>query len=186
MEHGDWVNLLPTSDDDPNWVFSFGKVQVLPDGAVEVESGPQGHMFVSRLRAGMNFEVRGQMELVHSANKNFQGGVVMGMPDFNGYNWYGFRLKRHGEEGDQACFARGWTRQQIVRHLALNDVTNTFDLTFEDGQVTATVNGVSAFDQADPPRGISVPDNSYLVGLGAFNDSPDTVIRYRNVQLRKL
>jgi acid phosphatase type 7 len=25
-----------------------------------------------------------------------------------------------------------------------------------------------------------------LVGLGAFNDSPDTVIRYRNVQLKKL
>ena len=135
----------------------------------------------------MNFEVRGQFELVRSANKNFQGGVVMGVPDFNSYNWYGFRLKRHnGEEGDVACFALGWSRDQISQHIVLNDVTNSFDMTYQDSKVTASVNGVSVFDHADPPREISVPDNSFLIGLGAFNDSADTVIRYRNVQLRKL
>jgi hypothetical protein len=187
LNDGKWIGLLPSSDDDPNWVFSFGKVHVLPDGAVEVESGPKGHMFYPRVRAGMNFEVRGQFEVVRSANKNFQGGVVMGVPDFDGYEWYGFRLKRHtGEEGDVSCFAIGWSREQIVRHLVLNDVTNSFDMTFQDGKVSAAVNGVNVFDQADPPRAISVPHNSYLVGLGAFNDSSDTVIRYRNVQLRKL
>jgi hypothetical protein len=31
-----------------------------------------------------------------------------------------------------------------------------------------------------------VPDNDYLVGLGAFSDSDDTVVRYRDVQLKKL
>ena len=186
LNDGQWISLLPTRDNDPDWVYSFGNVHVLPDGAVQVESGPKGHMFFPRLRAGMNFEVRGQFELVHSANNNFQGGVVMGVPNFSGYNWYGFRLKRHGEEGDVACFALGWSRQQIVRHLVLNDVTNSFDMTFQDGKVTASVNGTTVFDQADPPRNIGVPDNSCLVGLGAFSDSPDTVIRYRNVQLRKL
>lgn len=186
LNDGQWISMLPVRDNDPDWVYSLGNVHVLPDGAVQVESGPKGHMFFSRVRAGMNFEVRGQFELVHSANKNFQGGVVMGVPNFNGYNWYGFRLKRHGEEGDVACFARGWSRQQIVRHLVLNDVTNSFDMTFQDGKVTASVNGLPVFDNAEPPRQIGVPDNSCLVGLGAFNDSPDTVIRYRNVQLRKL
>jgi hypothetical protein len=187
LNDGDWVSLLPSRDDDANWVYSLGKVHVLPDGAVEVKSGPKGHMLYSRVRAGMNFEVRGQFELVRSANKNFQGGVVMGVPNFNGFDWYGFRLKRHtGEEGDVACFAVGWSREQIVRHLVLNDVTNSFDMTFQDGKVNASVNGVNVFDHAEPPRQISVPDNSFLVGLGAFNDSPDTVLRYRNVQLRKL
>ncbi|HTV42025.1 MAG TPA: hypothetical protein VMF08_15690 [Candidatus Sulfotelmatobacter sp.] len=186
LNNGEWISFLPTRDNDPDWVYSFGHVHVLRDGAVQVESGPKGHMFFSRVRAGMNFEVRGQFELVHSANKNFQGGVVMGVPNFNGYSWYGFRLKRHGEEGDVACFAQGWTREQIVRHLVLNDVTNSFDVTFQDGKVTASVNGLPVFDHADPPREIGVPDNSCLVGLGAFNDSPDTVIRYRNIQLRKL
>ncbi|HEY1789303.1 MAG TPA: hypothetical protein VGJ73_14180, partial [Verrucomicrobiae bacterium] len=187
LNDGDWVSLLPTRDDDSNWIFSFGKVHVLPDGAVEVESGPKGHMLFSRLRAGMNFEVRGQFEVVRSANKNFQGGVVMGVPNFDGWEWYGFRLKRHvGEEGDVACFAVGWSREQIAQHIVLNDVTNSFDMTFQDSKVTASVNGVSVFDQADPPRQISVPGNSCLIGLGAFNDSSDTVIRYRKVQLRKL
>jgi len=31
-----------------------------------------------------------------------------------------------------------------------------------------------------------VPGNDYLVGLGAFSDSDDAVIRYRGVQLRTL
>jgi hypothetical protein len=186
LNDGDWISLLPARDNDPDWVYSFGKTHVLPDGALEVESGPKGHMLFSRLRAGMNFEVRGQFELVHSANKNFQGGLVMGVPNFDGFAWYGFRLKRHGEEGDVVCFAEGWTRRQIVRHVVLNDVTNSFDMTYEDGKVSATVNGVSVFDQADAPITIAVPGNSFLVGLGAFNDSPDTIIRYRHVQLRKL
>ncbi len=186
LQDGEWISLLPSRDDDPNWVVSFGKTKVLPDGALEVESGPQGHMLFSRVRAGMNFEVRGQFELVHSANANFQGGLVMGVPDFNSYDWYGFRLKRHGEEGDVVCFAEGWTRDQIVQHIVLNDVTNSFDFTFQDGRVTASVNGLNVFNGAAPPVSISVPDDSYLVGLGAFNDSSDTVIRYRNVQLRSL
>ena len=48
------------------------------------------------------------------------------------------------------------------------------------------MNGVKIFQQAEPPVEISVPDNSYLVGLGAFSDSADSVVRYRNVQLREL
>ena len=186
MQKGEWISLLPSRNNDPDWVYSFGKTRVLPDGALEVESGPKGHLLFSRVRAGMDFEVRGRFEVVRSANKNFQGGVVMGVPDFDSYNWYGFRIKRHDEEGDVACLGRGWTRQQIVRRLVLNDVTNSFDFIFQDGKVTASVNGIEIFSQAAPPVTISVPDNSYLVGLGAFNDSPDTVIRYRNVQLRKL
>jgi hypothetical protein len=186
LNDGEWVGLLPSRDDDPNWVFSFGKVHVLPDGAVEVESGPKGHMFYSRVRAGMNFEVRGQFEVVHSANKNFQGGVVMGVPDFNSFDWYGFRLKRHkGEEGDVASFATGWSRDQITRNLVLNDVTNSFDMTYQDGKVSAVINGVNVFDKDTPYQTIGVPNHSFLVGLGAFNDSTNTVIRYRNVQLRK-
>ena len=186
LNAGEWIGLLPSRDDDPDWVFSQGKVHVLPDSAVEVESGSAGHMFYSRVRAGTDFEVRGQFELVRSGDSNFEGGVVMGVPDFRGYNWYGFRIERQKEEGDVACFSRGWSRPEIIRHIVLNDVTNSFDLTFEDGKVTASVNGIDVLEHADPPAEIDVPDSSFLVGLGAFGDSPGTVIRYRNVQLRTL
>ncbi|HLX95370.1 MAG TPA: hypothetical protein VKU37_06490, partial [Verrucomicrobiae bacterium] len=186
LQDGQWVDLLPADDHDPDWVFSFGKVRRLADGALEVESGPKGHMLFSTVPAGMNFEVRGRFEVVHSSNTNFQAGLVMGVPDFDGYNWYGFRIKRHADEGDIVCLGRGWSRQQITQHVVLNDVTNSFDFTLQNGRATAFVNGIEVFHQAAPPAAIEVPDNNYLVGLGAFNDSVDTVIRYRDVQLRQL
>ncbi len=143
-------------------------------------------MLFSRAPVGKDFEVRGQFEVVHSSNKDFQAGLVMGVPDFGSYNWYGFRIKRHNVEGDVACLGVGWSREQIVQHVVLNDVTNSFDFILQSGRVTASVNGVEVFHKAAPPANIQVPDNAYLLGLGAFSDSTDTVIRYRDVQLRRL
>jgi hypothetical protein len=185
LQNGQWVDFLPQKN-DPNWVFSFGNARRLQDGALEVESGAKGHMLFSRMSVGANFEIKGQFEVVHSSNKNFQGGVVMGVPNFDGYNWYGFRIKRHDEEGDVVSIGRGWSRTQIVRHVVLNDVTNSFDFTFQNGKATALVNGHEVFHQANPPADIVVPDNSFMLGLGAFNDSTNTVIRYRDVRIRKL
>jgi hypothetical protein len=186
LQQGKWVDLLPETDHDPGWVFSFGKVRRLSDGALEVEYGPKGYMLFSRVPVGEDFEVRGQFEVVHSSNKDFQAGLVMGVPDFGSYNWYGFRIKRHSVEGDVACLGVGWSRDQIVQQIVLNDVTNSFDFILQNGRATALVNGVEVFHKAAPPGNIQVPANNYLVGLGAFSDSTDTVVRYRDVQLRQL
>jgi hypothetical protein len=186
LRDGKWVDWLPADSNDPNWVFSFGQARRLPDGALEVESGANGHMLFSQVHVGENFEVRGQFENVRSSNKNFQGGLVMGVPDFNGDNWYGFRIKRHDEEGDVVSFSKGWTLNQLAQPSALNDGTNNFDFIFQNGRVTASVNGAKIFQGVTPPEEIRVPAHSYLVGLGAFSDSADSVIRYRNVQLRWL
>ena len=186
LYHGKWVDLMPANDHDLDWVFSFGKVHRLADHALEVEYGPKGHMLYSRANVGRNFEVRGQFEVVRSSNTNFQAGLVMGTPDFDGDNWYGFRIKRHDVEGDVVCVGVGWSREQIVQHVVLNDVTNSFDFILRNGRVTASVNGVEVFHQSAPPRRIRVPKNAFRVGLGAFSDSEDAVIRYRNVQLREL
>ncbi|MBU6409715.1 MAG: hypothetical protein KGR98_04940 [Verrucomicrobia bacterium] len=186
LQKGEWIGLLPASDHDANWVFSFGKTKVLPDGSLEVEYGRGGDMLDRRLRVGANFEVRGEFEVVRSSNKNFQAGIVMGLPDFNTYNWYGFRIKRHDVEGDVVCLGVGWSTEQIVQHVVLNDVTNSFDFILKDGKVTATVNGVEVFHQAQLPGYIRVANNDYHVGLGAFSDSADAVICYRDVRLRKL
>ena len=184
--NGAWVDWLPDGTNDLNWVFKFGDARTLADGALEVESGAAGHMFYSRIPVGTNFEVRGQIENVRSANKNFQAGLVMGLPDFNGYDWYGFRVKRHAEEGDVACIAEGWSTRQLVMPARLNDITNTFDFTFRLGRISATVNGAPVFLDVAPPRKINVPGNNYLLGLGAFSDSANSVVRYRNVQIRRL
>ena len=188
LHDGKWADWLPANDHDPNWVFSFGQAHRLADGALEAESSRKGHMLFSTVPTSRNFEIRGRLESVRSPNKNFQAGLVMGVPDFNGVhdNWYGFRLKRNSEEGDVVSFSLGWSGEQIIEHVKLNDITNSFDFILKNGRVTASVNGVEILHQATPPEGIQVPDNGYLVGLGAFSDSDAAVVRYRDVQLRQL
>ena len=187
LHDGKWVVWLPADDHDPDWVFSFGQAHRLTDGALEVESSRKGHMLFSTVPTGKNFEVRGRLEAVRSPNKNFQAGLVMGVPDFNGVhdNWYGFRLKRNGEEGEVVSFSLGWSGEQIIQHIKLNDVTNSFDFILKNGRLTASVNGVEVFHQATPPVGVKVSDTGFLVGLGAF-DGSHSVVRYRDVQLRQL
>jgi hypothetical protein len=186
LRKGEWVELMPSGDQDPDWTYSFGKAHRLADGALEVQYGPKGHMLFSNVPMGSSFEVRGSFENVRSSDRNFQAGIVMGVPDFGRYNWYGFRLKRHDEEGDVVCFGLGWSTERLDQHVVLNDVTNSFDLIFQNGRATVSVNGDEIFHQAAPTRSIRVPNNSYLVGLGAFSDSADAVIRYHDVRVRQL
>ena len=42
------------------------------------------------------------------------------------------------------------------------------------------------FKGVELPRDKSVPTNEFYLGLGAFNDMNTTVIRYHDVQVRKL
>jgi hypothetical protein len=53
-------------------------------------------------------------------------------------------------------------------------------------QCSATVNDVQVFNNIGVPNTIRVADGQFLLGLGAFNNNNETVIRYRNVQVRML
>ena len=186
LQKGDWVDFLPLQHDDPGWVCSRGKVQRLPDGSLEVQSGPEGHFIFSRARVGFNFEIKGEFEVVHSSTRYFQAGLVMGTPDVDAYVFHGFRIKRHPVEGDVACFAEGWGRTQILRRVKLNDVHNSFDFRLYHGRITASINGDQVFKDAAPEGEMKTLDEDIRAGLGAFNDTNDTVLRYRHVQIRKL
>jgi hypothetical protein len=186
FEEGKWISMMPASDQDPDWVYSFGDTHRNADGSLDVEYGPKGHMLYPKLQVGANFEVRGRFDVIRSSNTNFQAGIVIGWPKFDTYKWYGFRVKRHDKEGDIVCFGLGWTMREMTQHVELNEKSNSFDLVLNDGQVTASVNGEQVFDKADTPATIDVDRTSYFVGLGAFSDSDDAVVRYRDVELRKL
>jgi hypothetical protein len=190
LNYGVWVDFLPQSDDDPNWAFVWGKPRCLSDGALEVESGEEGHLLYSRAHVGENFEVKGEFEVVRSSSKNFQAGLVMGMPDcdtrFNTIEWYGFRMKQSPFEGQIASLSIGWTKNQITMPVALDSKTNAFYFRLQHNRVTASVNGREIFHDASLPRVIGVNSGDFLLGLGAFNNSDETVIRYRNVQIHKL
>jgi len=125
--------------------------------------------------------------MVRSANKTFQAGLVMGLPDLDSKEWYGFRVKRHETEGDVVCLDCAWGEEhQSVVRVALDDDTNSFTFALREGKLTASVNGRQIFYHGTLPRQIQAPENAYLLGLGAFGAGDDTVIRYRAVQLREL
>jgi hypothetical protein len=181
-----WVDYLPTDTNLTGWCVERGHCQLNPDGSLDVVADKNGHLLFSRARLGREFEVRGQFEVQRSSDKSFQGGLVMGLPQFGHDNWYSFRIKRNADEGEVASFARHWTRPELVARPKLNNFTNTFYLRFQNGRVTATVNDQEVFHEATPPQAITVATNGFFLGLGAFNDMNDTVIRYRGVQVRSL
>jgi hypothetical protein len=186
LQNGQWVDFLPATANFTGWEMSFGEYRVLPDGALEVQADKNGHMAYSRVRMGTDFEVRGQFELVNSSDKQFQWGLVMGVPQFESDDWYAFRVKHTDAEGDVVSFSQGWTQRQVMSHPQVNATTNSFTFRLHQGRVSATLNGQEVFHEVNLPPHTYVTTNEFVLGVGAFNDSNDTVIRYRSLQARKL
>jgi hypothetical protein len=186
LQTHDWVDFLPADTNLLGWAVERGEFTRSTDGVLNVHSDQFGHIIFSRARLGNRFEIKGTFEVVHSSTRDFQAGVVMGLPQFESWNWYGFRIKRTSFDGDVAAFGHGWSPTQLMKPAVVNSETNTFYLRFQNGLVTATVNDQQVFKDAKPPEARSVPTKELLLGLGAYNDTNDTDIRYRNVQVRKL
>src|SRR5665213_266455 len=186
LQSGHWIDFLPTSTNDLSWNVARGHSVVLPDGAVEIHSGPLGSMLFSRVRIGMQFEIKGEFEVVSSTTKDFQAGLVMGMPELKNEDWYSFRMKRNANEGQIAIYAKGWTLSGTSKPVTLDDHRNLFDFGFRDGNADVSVNGKKIMIHAKFPAPIKVCDNQLLVGFGAYNDMNETVIRYSHVQLRRV
>jgi len=185
LAKGEWIDLLPADEKDPNWEFGRAKVRRLADGALEVESGLRGHGLYCRTRVGPAFEVTGAFELVRSSTKDFQAGLLMGLPDNLNSDWYAFRMKRNATEGQVASFSRGWTTQQVAGKTTLNESSNSFRFCLQEGKADAWVNGTQVLQQAAPANTLSLYRNCML-GLGAYSDMNETVIRYRNLKARRL
>lgn len=187
LASGEWVPFMPADAAFTGWQTNFGNFKLLPDGSLEASSDESGHMIYCRAPIGTEFEAKGQFEVISSTTKAFQAGLVMGLPQYDTYGWDAFRIKRNTDEGDVASFSMHWTKQQILAPISsLNIRSNSFDFCFQGGRVSASVNGSPVFTKAEPPKNSDLVTNKFLVGLGAFNDSDSTVIRYHNIEIRKL
>jgi hypothetical protein len=183
---GQWIDFMPVTNDDQNWTVSGGLYQVFPDGAVEIRSSHTGFLLFSNVRVGVEFEIQGEFELVQSSTKDFQAGVMMGLPENSRTDWYGFRMKRNTHEGEVASFSIGWTARQVRKPVSLRDGWNTFHFRFNGVKADAWVNDNRILENTQTPGPVEVMDDQYLVGLDAFNDMNDTTLRYRSVKVRRL
>ena len=186
LQAGEWVDFMPPDTNFTGWYIARGKCERLPDGTLEIQSGPTGHILYSRVQMGKDFEVKGEFETVRSSTKSFQGGLVIGIPEPDSRNWNAFRVIRNPYEGDFACFAEGWSKNEIYNPVKLNSNTNSFYLHFQIDKVSASVNGQQVFKEVKPHENRYFSTNEIHLGLGAFNDMNDTVIRYRHIQVHQL
>ena len=185
LAKGDWVDLLPADDKDPNWVLFGDKVRRLEDGALEVSAGKRGHGFYCRTRVGPEFELAGQVEFVSSTTKNSQAGVLMGLPDSPNSAWYAFRVRRSDGGTNTAVLSSRWTGQRVTKGADLTEGRNLFSIRVRDGAADAWVNGTQVLNRGFRSPGIRLPDDSF-VGLGAPSEHNDTVVRYRSIRVRRL
>jgi hypothetical protein len=186
LQAGEWVDFMPPDTNFTGWCVMRGKCKRLPDGTLEVQSDSTGHMLYSRVKMGKDFEVKGGFEAISSSTRAFQGGLVIGIPEPESWGWDAFRVKRNDDEGDIACFAQGWSKKQIYGPAKLNSNTNSFQFRFQAGKVSASVNGREIFKEVNPPENWYFSTNEVYLGLGAFNDMNDTVIRYNHIQVHQL
>lgn len=187
LEQGEWVDVLPASDDDPNWVVVLGKARRLPDGALEVRAGADGHYCYSRVRVCHEYEVQGEFEVMHSSNGDFQAGLIMGIPDITQiYDWNGFRLKHNKSEPEGVSYSRGWSTFQNYQPVPLGGLHHTFNFTMVRGKATAKVNGQQVFHNLPVSQNKSPELAEIVLGVGAYNDLNETVIRYHSVRVRKV
>jgi hypothetical protein len=185
LAKGEWIEFLPAGEADPNWVIINERLRRLSDGALEVEAGSEGHGFYCRTRVGPDFEITGEVEFVRSSTGDFQAGVFFGLPDSFNSEWYAFRLKRNNNEGQIVSFSRQWSRQQASARVELNDKRNTFRFRLQAGKADAWLNENQVLFQASPAKTLRLyPD--CMLGLGAYNDVNQTVLRYRNVKVRRV
>ncbi len=187
LARGEWIPLMPQSADDPEWVTARGEIRKCEPGILEVKSGPTGHLIHSRVQVGTNFAVRGEWESVSSSNGDIQAGIVFGMTDLSRSRFLGFRMKNTRDEDQIASVGYGWGRSQIKGPaLVYTGKTNRFELEFRNGLATVKVNDMIIFHDNPVPRLPPFEASEFRLGIGAFNDINETVIRYRNVEVRRL
>jgi hypothetical protein len=183
---GESVPFLPIEDSMRGWQVERGDFKRLPDGALEVKSGQQGHLIYSRTRVGKRFEVTGEFDVMRSTSKAFQAGLVIGLPQVEHTTWTSFRMKLNDSDEQTGVYGHGWSSHQISENARLQPRGNTFQFQFVAGTVTAVVNGQPVLSGTKLDRNYYFPTNEIYLGLGALNDMNETTLRYRNVKVRKL
>jgi hypothetical protein len=186
LQAGEWIELMPKDENDPAWMIASGKARRLPDGTLEVASDKFGHMLFCRARLGTNFEIRGEFDIAKSSDGAFQAGLVMGHPNPQDTSWYSFVMKNNAAEKEVISFGQGWSPRRITKPVTLNSDRNSFYFRFQDGKASALLGSNEVFRAVEPARSMQIHFKEFLVGLGAYNDMNETVIRYRGVQVRML
>ena len=182
---GDWVDFLPVGADDPNWFYPRGDHERLADGTLELRAGADGHLLYSRVPVGSAVEIRCEFELVKSSNRAFQAGLGIGLPALYDSNWIALTMKRSPAGKDSVHLALGWKGGGTSKPVKFRDGPNSFLFRLQDKKVSLSLNGEEIWKDFPRPQPIYVASEDFRLGLTAAGDRNETVLRYRQLQVRR-
>jgi len=181
---GNWTPL-PLTTNLSGWRPYLGNWKVNADGSLDGGAGLTGMMLKSLANIGDNFAMRGSVEMVFTTTGDYQAGIVFGALHPNDGEWLGFRVRHSGKDGDEAILSRWYSRDIRRTKLSLNR-RNTFELTLHSGTITAQINDTKVVDALPLKQTGSHFHEDLAVGLGAYSDQNEYVIRFRDLEVKKL
>jgi hypothetical protein len=175
FEEGQWVELQPDNA-LTGWHARAGRWSVDDDGALVGTADTDGLVIMCQAtELGKKYTIEVTVELLDPA---VTGGVA--------YSWgtpvpkRGFWL-RHGDADSSDALIRG------ILPPAEDKVTlaqrNVLRLIFNNGWVSARLNGRAVFDEAGLEAAFRTPRQYF--GVGALNAKPGAKVRFTNIRLRK-
>jgi hypothetical protein len=167
------------------WTPVNGTWKVDGDGALVATSDASGHLISGDAHVGSDVEISADIEIASTSNGQFQAGILLGRnPSIGNPEWSSFRVKKTAHEGEVAYFSPAFDRPpRSVSHpigLKTHVVVQSWQ-----GHLWAYVDG-------DPVATDYVPEWKMTrgpetqVGFGGYVNDNKSVVRYRNVRLRRL
>lgn len=167
------------------WTPVYGTWKVEGDGALVGTSDARGHLITGDARVGPDLEVSADIEIASTSNGQFQGGIVLGRsPSIWTRDWFSFRVKKTAHEGEVVYFSQNFYRPAHPIPRPVPQKTNVVVQAW-NGRLWAYVDGQPVAENY-VPTWRTTRSGDAQVGFGAYIDDNTTVIRYRNVRLRRL
>lgn len=181
---GEWVDFLPATDFS-GWKAEVGEWTMKSDGTLEVSAGAKGMMLKCLARSGPHFEIKGSVEFVSSSTGDYQAGILFGYLHQKKDGWQSFRIKRTKREGEVAYFSRHFYLPEKSNKIPVPN-QNTFRIQSWKGAWNAYVNGKPVVLDYVPKQQDLAMKNDSLLGFGGYADQNESVVRYKDVKVRRL
>jgi hypothetical protein len=167
------------------WTPLNGTWKVESDGALVGTSDALGHLITGDAHVGSDIEISADIEVASTSNGQFQAGIILGPHiSMSSGDWLSFRIKKTAHEGEVVYFSRNFYRPpHAIPHpvgLKSHVVVQSWD-----GHLWAYVDGKPVVTDYVPEWGMTRSGDAQ-VAFGGYVDDNTTVIRYRNVRLRRL
>lgn len=182
LEGGKWIPFMPPVD-FAGWRKACGIWSLDKDGWLRGETVAGGLQLFCLTPVGDNFEIRGELKLcLEGAERGQMGAVLFGYSDNVTETFTSFRVFRFDQ---QAWLGRGFYHDQKKVTKAQVKEVNKFDIQVWQQRVTVYFNGERIFSNERIPAEWWGGEKG-LVGIGEDYQSSGFVIRYRNIELRRL